>query len=261
MNVAALVEYDGTRYAGFQRQSPASGSTIQGTIEIAIRKVIGVVTTIVGAGRTDKGVHASGQVINFETTKRLSVTEWQRALNAVLPDDIAIRATCGVADDFHARKSAVSRSYRYRILCDAYRSPLRERFAWRVPRQLDIASMQAAVQLLLGEHDFGSFGSSPQDKHSNGFRGHTVRVMLAAQCAPAESEPGIVECRFTANAFLAGMVRRLVGTLLMVGLGRLSVLGFQSILEACDKSHPGPALPPTGLCLTSVAYPVESVIW
>lgn len=261
MNIAALVEYDGTRYAGFQRQSPEKGPTIQGSIETAIHEIVGVATGVTGAGRTDKGVHASGQVINFTVPDRLTTTDWQRALNALLPDDVAIRATSDVTDDFNARKSAESRSYCYRIVCDTYRTPLRERFAWRVRQELDVTSMQASAELLLGEHDFGSFGSSPHDRHEDGYRGHTVRVMLAASCQKSASEPGVVECRFTANAFLAGMVRRLVGTLTSVGLGRLSVAGFQHILEAHDKSQSGPAVPPSGLCLTRVAYPGELVGW
>ncbi|MGO8949205.1 MAG: tRNA pseudouridine(38-40) synthase TruA [Ktedonobacterales bacterium] len=261
MNIAALVEYDGTRFVGFQRQSPDKGPTIQGALETAIGKVIGAATDIQAAGRTDRGVHATGQVINFVVPERLSLTKWQRALNALLPDDVAIRATCFVADDFHSRKSAQWRSYRYRILCDTWRAPLRERFAWRVPEELDVAAMQAGAQLLLGEHDFGSFGSSPHDRSEDGYRGHTVRIMLAANCQRAQSEPDMVECRFTANAFLAGMVRRLVGTLTLVGLGRLSVAGFQSILESHNKAHPGAAVPPCGLCFTDVGYPRKSLSW
>jgi len=261
VNLAALVEYDGTRFAGFQRQSPDKGPTVQGVIETAISRIIGAVVGTEAAGRTDSGVHATGQVINFLVPERLDITRWQRALNAKLPDDVAIRAICRVADNFHSRKSALSRSYRYRILCDTRRSPLRERFAWRVARQLDVTAMQASAEMLLGKQDFGAFGSSPQDRSSDGYRGHTVRVMLAASCQWAFNEPDIVECCFTANAFLAGMVRRLVGTLALVGDRRLSVADFQGILAAGNKSHKGPAVPAHGLCLTGVAYPVGAVTW
>ena len=265
MNVAALVEYDGTRFAGFQRQAPDKGPTVQGAIEAAISRIVGTEVGIKAAGRTDSGVHATGQVVNFHVPERLDETGWQRALNAVLPADVSVRAICRVGDDFHARRSALSRSYRYVILCDIYRTPLRERFAWRVAERLDVAAMHAGAELLLGEHDFGSFGSAPQNQHAgDGYRGHTVRVMLAASCRWIAGERGmidIIECRFTANAFLAGMVRRLVGTLALVGKGRLGVADFQCILAAAEKSHPGPAAPARGLCLTGVEYPAGAVAW
>jgi tRNA pseudouridine38-40 synthase len=261
VNVAALVEYDGTRFAGFQRQSPDKGPTVQGAIEAAIQRITGTAISVEAAGRTDSGVHASGQVINFHAPDRLDIAAWQRALNALLPQDIAIRAACHVADDFRARWDALSRSYRYRILCDASRSPLRERFTWRVSGRLDVVAMQAASAHLLGEQDFGSFGSSPRDRRSDGYRGHTVRTMFAADCRWAGAEPDVVECRFTANAFLSGMVRRLVGTLALVGDGRLSVADFQRILEARDKAHSGAAAPACGLCLTQVTYPAGAVEW
>ena len=265
MNVAALVEYDGTRFVGFQRQAPDKGPTVQGAIEAAISRIAGTDVGIKAAGRTDSGVHATGQVVNFHVPERLDEAGWQRALNALLPADVSVRATCRVADDFHARRSALSRSYRYVILCDTWRAPLRERFAWRVAERLDVAAMHAGAEMLLGEHDFGSFGSAPQDQRAgDDYRGHTVRVMLAASCRWAVGERGtidIIECRFTANAFLAGMVRRLVGTLALVGKGRLGVADFERILAAAEKSHPGPAAPARGLCLTGVEYPGGSVTW
>jgi tRNA pseudouridine38-40 synthase len=265
VNVAALVEYDGTRFAGFQRQAPDKGPTVQGAIEAAISRIVGTEVGIKAAGRTDSGVHATGQVVNFHVPERLDESGWQRALNALLPADVSVRATCRVADDFHARRSALARSYRYLILCDMYRAPLRERFAWRVADRLDVAAMHAGAELLLGEHDFGSFGSAPQDQHAgDAYRGHTVRVMLAASCRWIAGERGtvdIIECRFTANAFLAGMVRRLVGTLALVGKGRLGVADFRCILAAAEKSHTGPAAPARGLCLAGVEYPAAAVTW
>jgi tRNA pseudouridine38-40 synthase len=261
VNVAALVEYDGTRFAGFQRQSLNKGPTVQGAIETAISRITGEVVSIEAAGRTDSGVHATGQVINFLVSERLDPADWQRALNALLPDDIAIRATCRAAPDFHARRSALSRSYRYAVLCDRCRAPLRERFAWRVASSLNDATMQAGAQLLLGQHDFGAYGSSPHDRRVDKYRGHTVREMLAASCQRAIAEADIVECCFTANAFLSGMVRRLVGTLVLVGDGRLSITDFGNILNAGEKAHPGSAAPARGLCLTGVTYPAGVVDW
>jgi tRNA pseudouridine38-40 synthase len=269
VNLAALVAYDGTRLAGFQRQSPDKGPTVQGTLEVAFQRIAGVPITVEGAGRTDSGVHASGQVVNAHVPERLDPATWQRALNALLPADVAIRAICAVPDTFRARRSAVARSYRYRILCDAIRSPLRERYAWRVPAPLDMPVMAQAVALLPGERDFGAFGSSPLPR-PDGSPGHTVRTLLVAECgwcpaaggAPGQSERGDeIAFRFTANAFLSGMVRRLVGTLVLVGEGRLSLADFQAILEARDKNHPGTAAPACGLCLTGVEYPFGLVTW
>ncbi len=263
MNLAALVEYDGTRFAGFQRQSPDKGPTVQGAIEAALEQIAGTAIVIEAAGRTDSGVHATGQVINFHVSERLDAQAWQRALNALLPPDIAVRAIRQVGAEFRARRSARSRSYRYRVLCDAVRAPLRERYAWRVPRRLDVEAMERAAAMLVGERDFGAFGSSPHDRPEEGYRGHTVRVMLAASIgwSNASERSDEVELLFTANAFLTGMVRRLVGTLVLVGEGRIPVEGFRTVLEAGQKTHSGPAVPARGLCLTAVEYPPELLTW
>jgi tRNA pseudouridine38-40 synthase len=263
VNLAALVEYDGTRFAGFQRQSPDKGPTVQGAIEAALEQIAGTAIVLEAAGRTDSGVHATGQVISFQPPERLDPETWQRALNALLPPDVAVRAIRPVSEAFRARRSARARSYRYRILCDAVRAPLRERYVWRVPRQLDVAAMDAATASLVGEHDFGAFGSSPHDRPAEGYRAHTMRVMHSVRVgwASETEREGEVELLFTANAFLSGMVRRLVGTLVLVGDGRLSVESFRAILDTAAKSHPGAAAPPNGLCLTSVDYPSELLTW
>ena len=261
MNVAALVEYDGTRFAGFQRQSVDKGPTVQGAIEAAIERIAGAAVMIEAAGRTDSGVHATGQVINFHVAPRLDAATWQRALNALLPEDVAVRATRVVDDAFRARWDALARSYRYRLLCDPVRSPLCERFAWRVPQRLDVEAMAAAAALLVGMHDFGAFGSSPRDRPEEGYRGHTRRTMASAACHRRPEAADEVECCFTADAFLTGMVRRLVGTLALVGQGRLSVAEFGRILEAHEKTHRGAAAPARGLCLTGVAYAPGVLGW
>ncbi|WIG60957.1 MAG: tRNA pseudouridine(38-40) synthase [Ktedonobacterales bacterium] len=261
MNFAALVEYDGTRFAGFQRQPPEKGPTVQGAIEAAIARIAGATIPIEAAGRTDSGVHATGQVINFTAPDRLSEADWHRALNALLPADVAIRAMCQVDDAFRARWRALARSYRYRLFAKAVRAPLRERYAWRTPKALDVGAMCAAAALLVGEHDFGAFGSSPRDQRATGIRGHTVRTMLAATCRQSELAPDEVECDFTANAFLSGMVRRLVGTIARVGDGRLSLADFQHVLESRDKALAAPAAPACGLYLVGVTYPAGMVSW
>ena len=228
-------------------------------------RLTGVAIPVEGAGRTDSGVHASGQVVTFSSDASHREATWLRALNALLPADIAVRAVRRVDDGVHARKTALARSYRYRILCDPVRAPLRERYAWRVQQRLDVAAMQAAAWRLLGERDFGAFGSSPRDSRTDGYRGHTVRTLLQAECEwhalEGDEPPDKVECRLTANAFLTGMVRRLVGTLALVGEGRLSVDDFQRILEARAKAHPGILAPAQGLCLTGVHYPAGLIDW
>ena len=259
MNVAALVEYDGTRYNGFQRLSAQRGLTVQGEIETALRRVTGASVQINGAGRTDRGVHATGQVVSFQSEARLDEDAWRRALNAHLPHDIAIRAARFAPESFHARKSALGRRYRYRVFHDPVRAPLRERYAWRAARPLDVAAMRAATALLPGERDFGAFGSSPRDSREDGYRGHTVRRLTLARCDWVA--PGEIVFDFAANAFLTGMVRRLVGTLALVGAGRLTVDGLRGILETRDKARAGPAAPPHGLYFTGVKYPAEWGLW
>ncbi len=248
---------------------------MQGELEAAIARITGAAARLTGAGRTDRGVHASGQVVNFTATARLDETAWLRALNAYLPDDIAIRATRFVADSFHARLSALGRRYRYRVLCGPTREPLRERYAWRSPQRLDVAAMDAAAASLVGEHDFGAFGSSPWDRRGDAERRHTVRRLTLARCqwlpqrqtvdddplAGAPDEPDEIAFDFAANAFLTGMARRLVGTLALVGAGRLAVEEITQILDARDITRAGPSAPPQGLCLTRVEYPAEMIHW
>jgi tRNA pseudouridine38-40 synthase len=239
---------------------------VQGALEAAIQQTAGASLTIEAAGRTDSGVHASGQVVSFRSEARLTPAEWGRALNSRLPADVAVRACAAVADGFHARYTALGRSYRYRVLCDTAPSPLRERYALRVGYPVDVEAMDAAARELVGEHDFAAFGSSPRDQRGDGQPGHCVRVMREARCRrlpPADGgERGDeVAFDFTANAFLTGMVRRLVGVLLLVGSGRLAPEDVAVILAARDKTHPGAAVAARGLCLVGVTYPAGAVEW
>jgi tRNA pseudouridine38-40 synthase len=255
MKFALLVEYDGTRYHGFQRQAPAHEPTIQGMLETAVERISQQRVSVLGAGRTDTGVHASGQVVHFQVESRLRPNDWQRALNAVLPADIAVRRIAQVTDAFHARYSARSRSYRYDVLADPWPSPLRERFVHRIAYPLNVEAMGAACAALLGEHDFRAFGRSPRGPDAS-----CVRVMLEAGCQ-SDEQAALISFTFTANGFLNGMVRRLVGTLLLVGQGQLGVTEFVRILESRNDAHPGAAVPACGLCLTQVSYPAGMVIW
>ncbi len=248
MHLGALVEYDGTRYAGFQKQKREI--TIQEEIEKALASVTQEQTRIVGAGRTDAGVHATGQVISFSTGWRRSLSELQRALNALLPFDIAILELSELPLDFHARKSAVSRKYRYTIFSCSVRSPLSRLYAYHWVGELDLEAMKEALESLIGVHDFVSFGRAR-------LGGSTVRQVLEVDC---RREGDCIYIDLVANAFLKRMVRSIVGTLLLVGRGKLSPQGFKEVLEAKDRSRAGDLLPAHGLCLTKVSYPRRYVI-
>jgi len=245
----AQVEYDGTDLAGFQLQ--AQDRTVQGEIERALREVTGVETTgernrVTGAGRTDSGVHARGQIIAFDTEWRHELADLHRALNAVLPADVAIVQMGLAFEGFHPRFDAVSRTYRYSLLTRPWRSPLNRRTAWQVPYQLDIDRMAQASRCLIGAHDFSTFGRPPQGENS-------VRTVSQAEW---RAEQDLVTFDITANAFLYHMVRSLVGSLVLVGSGQLSVDDFEAMLLARDSSLAKQLAPAHGLCLMQVDYPV-----
>lgn len=240
MRLLAIIEYDGTDFQGFQIQG--NKRTVQGEVERALHKITGEKIRVIGAGRTDTGVHATGMGAHFDTHWDRTPTVLHRALNAVLPNDIAIHSLVSVPDDFSARYSARSRTYRYTILNQSIRSPLARRFALLVPEPLDVEAMNAAAKCLLGQHDFGAFGSPPRGEN-------TVREMHRAQVT-REGERVLIELE--ANAFLYRMVRRIVGTLLLVGKGTLSVEEFRQVMAR--RRRAGQSVPPQGLCLIEVKY-------
>ncbi len=254
MNIACGIEYDGTGYHGFQRQPASHGPTVQGVLETAIERISGAFSVVNGAGRTDAGVHASGQVMNFQTDARLSLEVWRRGLNAVLPNDVSVSWVREVPDRFHARFSALNRSYCYTILNRSAPSALWTRYSYHCPHELAVDAMQQACQLLLGRKDFGAFGRSPDETNPRKPGPHScIRTLLEARCLRSEKE--LIYCNFTADAFLTGQVRRMVGTLLLVGQKRLSVDEFAKIVQNAEKTHPGSAAPSHGLCLVRVEYP------
>lgn len=263
MNIACGIEYDGTDFHGFQRQPESHGPTIQGELEAAIGRISGERATVLGAGRTDAGVHASGQVIHFHTGANLPPAVWVRAFNANLPRTIAVRWAKEMPERFHARYSATSRSYRYTICDDPTPSPLLARYSSYHSRLLDAGAMQQACLALPGRRDFGAFGRSPDETNPRKPGPHScVRTMLAARCLRQQTQNAtrtsdIIFCDFTADAFLTGMVRRIVGTLVLVGQQRLSLDEFVAIVDKADRAHPGTAAPPQGLCLVRVTYPEE----
>jgi len=239
------VEYEGTRYHGFQLQ--ATLPTIQGEMEKALRKLSGDRTRVMAASRTDAGVHARGQVVNFRTKSPFPPQTFVNGLNYYLPRDIAIKAAYRVGDSFNVRRDAISREYKYYILKSLTRSPIREGFCYRVGGHLDIEAMNRACRALIGEHDFISFASSTGVETKN-----TVRRMYQAEM---EEDDELVVFNMVANSFLPHQVRNTVGALIRVGLGRMIVDEFCSIIEMKKPSLAGPTAPACGLCLMQVNYP------
>jgi len=238
----AMIEYDGTDYHGFQFQ--LDQRTVQGDLEDALREVTGQVIRVVGAGRTDAGVHARGQMIAFRVLWRHGVADLFRAMNVVLPKDVALLFLEVAPEDFHPRYSARSRWYRYTVFNQPLRSPLSQRWALHVPNPLNVNRMNQAAAILVGEHDFATFGRPPQGQNM-------VRCVLRANWW---REKAFLYFDIEANAFLQRMVRSLVGTLLQVGAGGLSPEEFRQRLAACARSLAGPTAPPQGLCLMAVSY-------
>jgi tRNA pseudouridine38-40 synthase len=241
-HVMAIVEYDGTEYLGFQVQR--SGRTIQGEIERALLSVTQHRTRIVGAGRTDAGVHAKGQVIHFTAEWGHSLSDLQHALNAVVASDIAIKELREAPPGFHARYSARSREYVYTLHNGAVRSPIASRYAYHYCRSLDAEGMDRACGCLLGRHDFLPFGWPPRGDN-------TVRTVFQAS---SRRTGDFVYVDIEAEAFLRRMVRRIVGNLLLVGAGELSVEGFAGLLALKDRRTPAVEAPAHGLCLMKVNY-------
>jgi len=238
----AVVEYDGTGFVGFQLQQ--EGRTVQGELERALATVTGQQVRVVGAGRTDAGVHAKGQVVHFTVRWAHRLRELHRALNAVLAEDVAVAQLEVAPPGFHARYSARSREYVYTVYTGAVRSPLLQRYAHHEPRDVSIDSMRHACDYLLGRHDFGAFGSAPS--------GHnTVRTVRRAEC---EGTDDLIRVLIEADAFLRRMVRRLMGSLLAVGAGELSVDGIAGLLQPGHQEAAAVAAPPQGLCLKRVNY-------
>jgi tRNA pseudouridine38-40 synthase len=235
----ATVEYDGTEFAGFQLQPKAR--SIQGELEAALTRLSGGIRQpVVGAGRTDAGVHATGQVISFTYPGSLSVEALMKALNGTLPPDVAIRDLRRAPGEFNPRYAARYREYRYSVW-NGPRSPLRERTALWVRQDLDIAAMSRAATAFEGRHDFSAFGGAdPQPVRTV----HRLRV---------RRDGSLVTIDVRADAFLRGMVRRIVAALLAVGRGQLGASAVPELLLAREPALSGSAAPARGLCLRRVA--------
>ena len=243
--IVLIMEYDGTHYHGFQLQD--GFPTIQGETEEALWKLTGERLRVMTASRTDAGVHAKGQVVSFRTKSPLPLPAFINGLNYYLPRDIAVKAAHRVSDSFNVRRDAISREYNYYILNSLTRSPIRKGFSYLVTGHLDIEAMNLACQALIGEHDFASFASCIGVGTKN-----TMRNMYRAKI---DKDGELAVFNMVANSFLPHQVRNTAGALIRVGLGKVSVDQFHSIIEAKKPGLAGPTAPACGLCLMRINYP------
>jgi tRNA pseudouridine38-40 synthase len=243
-----ILAYDGTHFHGSQYQ--VGVRTVQGVFETALRRLNWSGKSATFAGRTDAGVHARGQVAAFDLAWNHPTEDLRNALNALLPEDVAVSDVRLCPPDFHPRFGAQSRCYRYRLLSQPTRDPLRERYAWRIWPRPDLERMQAASQIFLGQHDFAGFGRPTRPG------GSTVRQVFSADWYPGGGSLED-ECYFQirANAFLYHMVRRLVFVQVAVGQGRMEIDDLGDLLQSPGPDPVQGLAPPSGLSLVEVRYP------
>lgn len=261
-NIKLVIAYDGSDFHGWQAQP--GQPTIQGILSDLLEQITGAKPAVHGAGRTDSGVHAWGQVANFETESAHPAREFARALNALLPPSIRIRDAQEVSAEFHARRLVTAKTYHYRI----YRGPVVPPTLWRhvlhVPRRLDFAAMAQAARHFEGEHDFSSFAASTGSEELDRARTMVRNIVLSQMCVETngaeENDPSAAaEWLYVirGRSFLRNMVRKIVGTLLEVGRGRISPAEIDDLFELRDRARSGPTAPAHGLSLMSVEYAAE----
>ena len=243
-NIKIILEYDGTRYHGWQRQ--ANRLTVQEVLEEGISTITQEDVRVMGSGRTDAGVHAVGQVANFRTNSNIEERGFHKGINSLLPWDIVVKELAETDSSFHARYDAKSKIYLYQIYRGAVRSALYRNYAWFMREPLDIEKMKEAAQLLLGTFDFSSFCAA-----NCGIENH-VRTVMAVDIAIDHS--GMVKFCIEADGFLKYMVRNIVGTLVDVGRGKLSSSELMIIVEAKDRKRASQTAPAHGLFLIEVKY-------
>lgn len=255
-NIKLTIEYDGTNYRGWQIQP--GYDTIQGRLESALSRIIKSEAGVLGAGRTDAGVHALGQVANFRTESKMTPDEFRLAFNSLLPRDIVINYVEEVDKNFHSRFDAINRTYHYTILNANTPSALLRNYVYLSAKPIDIDIMNIACNHLIGTHDFSSYASLSDPVFS------TIRTVNIAEWTLLDSDSSVlgyerghrlIRFRIEANAFLRGMIRAITGTLLEVGIGKIYPEKVKEIMEAKDRTIASSSLPAKGLCLVRVDYP------
>ena len=242
--VKLVLEYDGTRYVGWQVQP--NGPSVQAEVERALATLHKAPRRVTAAGRTDAGVHARGQVVSFPEERPLPLAAYVKGMNALLPDDVAVRSAALLPDGFDARRSARGKRYRYTIENLETRAPLGRLQAWQLFGPLDVAAMRAAAQHLVGRHDFAAFQAA--DCASE----HAVRDVFRLDVL---GEPGgRIEVVVEATAFVKHMIRNFVGTLVEVGQGKREAASIPALVASRDRKQAGRTAPPHGLCLEEVFY-------
>lgn len=265
-NIKLILQYDGTDYAGWQIQQPQVRSeklevkrkiiTIQGILQEAIRKITGENTKVVGASRTDAGVHALEQIASFKTSSNLKTEILKRALNANLPHDIRIIDVIECPADFHPRHGAKSKTYSYIISHRKDCSVFLRRYSWQIPYQLNYDSMREAAKYFIGKHDFSSFRASGCSSKSAIRRISNIEISESPfiEFMTFKLNVPIIKISIEANAFLRHMVRNIVGTLVEVGRGKISPLKMLDILKSKNRDFAGPTAPACGLFLEKIIY-------
>ena len=254
MRYRAIISYDGTDYVGWQRQ--LNGISVQEKMEVALSKIFGTPTTCTASGRTDSGVHAEGQVVHFDATTSIPVDKIPYAVNTELPDDISMLYCEVTADDFNARFSAKRKTYKYSLYSAPHRLPTLGRNHTHIISPLNIEDMKKGAEYIVGEHDFKCFEASGSVVKS------TVRTVYGIDinvtkidCVKGGAFPSVkVDISVTGNGFLYNMVRIIAGTLVYVGMGKLTPEDVKEIILSKDRTKAGKTLPPEGLTLVSVEY-------
>ena len=245
--VKLVVAYEGTNYCGWQIQPKAI--TVEKVLNDALSQLTGENIKIIGASRTDAGVHAYGNVAVFDTESTIPGDRFSYAVNRLLPDDVVVQNSCEVKCDFHPRYCDTIKTYEYKILNTTFWIPQMRNFVWHWPHKLNVEDMQYAANALVGEHDFKSFCSVKTEAKS------TVRTIYSVEVMREKPESDIIIVRIRGNGFLYNMVRIIAGTLGQVGAGQVSKERVQAILESCDRQAAGLTAPPQGLTLVEIKYP------
>lgn len=243
-NIKVILQYEGTRYQGWQKQE-STENTIQGKLEALLTKMCGKKVEVDGSGRTDAGVHALGQVANFHIDNDMTTAQIMEYMNMYLPEDIAVIDAKEVSERFHSRLNAKGKTYRYRVINSNIPHIFDRRYAYTLPEKLDVAAMKKAAEVLIGTHDFKAFTSNKRTKKS------TVRTMEAITIEQNGDE---IDVTFKGSGFLYHMVRIMMGTLLEVGLHERDVAQIEGLLREGTRAEAGALVPAKGLTLVEVRY-------